>query len=77
MSKQEKWRIRKYVQRHFPTKGKRCVICGSTENLHRHHIDENIRNNKPGNITILCKNCHQAVHSHAAEFNLKSSKIDW
>lgn len=35
-----------------------CEICGTTENLQRHHPDYN----KPKEVIILCKNCHEKVH---------------
>lgn len=40
------------------TLGKKCKLCGSTENLVRHHPDYN----KPFVIVTLCKSCHFNVH---------------
>jgi hypothetical protein len=34
--------------------GEKCVVCGSTEKLHRHHPDYS----KPLEIITLCQECH-------------------
>ena len=45
-----------------------CQLCGSTYNLHRHHIryrSEFGTNTNPtyiGNIIVLCDKCHRLVH---------------
>lgn len=43
-----------------------CQICGSTENLHCHHIEGYTQNkmiaNDLPNVTTLCKKCHKEVH---------------
>lgn len=44
-----------------------CEICGSTEELDVHHIDENRKNNYPINLITLCKSCHARVHSKNLE----------
>lgn len=38
--------------------GNRCEICGSTENLERHHIDYD----KPELVVTLCRECHMKIH---------------
>jgi 5-methylcytosine-specific restriction endonuclease McrA len=47
-----------------------CVLCGSTENIQVHHIDENGRNkpkeeqnNDLSNLTTLCGSCHIKQHN--------------
>lgn len=40
-----------------------CKKCGSTKNLCIHHIDENRYNNVLENLTVLCKKCHQELHT--------------
>ena len=40
-----------------------CHICKSTENMLIHHNDENKLNNATENLTVLCRPCHQRVHS--------------
>ena len=40
-----------------------CEICGATEDLQVHHVDENPRNNAPSNLRTLCRSCHRRCHS--------------
>lgn len=36
-----------------------CQKCGAKNHpLHMHHIDGNMTNNDPSNLTTLCKECH-------------------
>jgi hypothetical protein len=42
-----------------------CARCGynkSKGSLHRHHVDRNHDNDEPGNVVILCSNCHMELH---------------
>lgn len=39
-----------------------CAICGITDVLDVHHIDENRSNNKKENLIFLCPNDHARVH---------------
>lgn len=39
-----------------------CQICDKKENLHLHHIDNNIDNNLRENLVLLCEECHKYVH---------------
>jgi hypothetical protein len=55
-----------------------CARCGTKENLHIHHVDHkghnvpsNQRNNAPGNIEILCRECHGAVHGNICGWSRK------
>ena len=43
-----------------------CQLCGSTFNLHRHHIRYGKEGRKTyiGNIIVLCEKCHKKVHSN-------------
>lgn len=41
---------------------KECELCGSKNNLLRHHRDHNRKNNVKKNIQVLCKKCHQKHH---------------
>lgn len=38
--------------------GHQCSLCGSTENLERHHPDYS----KPLEIVTLCESCHRRIH---------------
>jgi len=44
----------------------RCVLCGSSDGLHVHHLDNSGRekdcNNSPDNLVVLCGSCHSAIH---------------
>lgn len=42
-----------------------CEACGSTENLHAHHVDGQPKNNNPENIQTLCAYCHNFLHATA------------
>jgi hypothetical protein len=35
-----------------------CEVCGSTENLERHHEDYS----KPSDVKVLCTSCHKKLH---------------
>jgi thymidylate synthase (FAD) len=39
-----------------------CWGCGTSNNVERHHIDENPSNPDEGNILFLCQKCHKAFH---------------
>ena len=40
---------------------KKCAMCGSTENIHVHHIDKNHSNNNIENLMYLCAKCHNNI----------------
>lgn len=40
----------------------KCFFCGKTNNLHNHHIDNDINNWDPSNKLTLCQNCHKLLH---------------
>jgi 5-methylcytosine-specific restriction endonuclease McrA len=56
----EKWR------RHILDRDKICQKCGSSENLHVHHIGQYVDNEwlrlKNMNGVVLCKTCHSLQH---------------
>jgi len=43
---------------------KNCEICGKITYTERHHINSRCfqGSNRPYNISLLCPNCHAAVH---------------
>lgn len=43
-----------------------CQLCGSSFNLHRHHIRYGACGRKTyiGNVIVLCNKCHSLVHSN-------------
>lgn len=48
------------------TPEKVCVRCGSTENVHVHHVDRNVLNDARSNLEELCSICHHKEHARAA-----------
>ena len=40
----------------------KCSVCGKTEGLHIHHKDDNPKNNRIDNLTVLCGVCHKKIH---------------
>ena len=42
-----------------------CVVCGSKEHLHDHHLRKRSRqgSNRAGNLVTLCEGCHDDVHA--------------
>lgn len=52
------WRARKH-------RGPRCEACGSTDQLHAHHVDGQPMNNEAENIQTLCVFCHNFLHATA------------
>lgn len=65
MYKHGRWGIKK--------KKTKCANCGATTNLLHHHIDHNEKNNKPSNIRVLCKRCHERHHERGYNFNRKQA----
>ena len=41
-------------------KSGRCLICGSRENLEKHHLNPI----NPFSVIRLCRKCHRGLHSH-------------
>ena len=48
-----------------------CIDCGSKENIHIHHKNQNISDNRPENLVALCKSCHSRLHT------LKENNTAW
>jgi hypothetical protein len=40
----------------------KCSVCGDTEKLCCHHIDEDYENNELSNLAIMCASCHSKHH---------------
>ena len=41
---------------------KPCVVCGFSEVIDLHHLDENKKNNSEANLISLCPNHHRMIH---------------
>lgn len=58
----ERWKIKKEYALQWADN--RCQICNSTENLNVHHrVYGNVGNEKPNDLTVLCKDCHSLFHN--------------
>ena len=44
-------------------KGKVCDLCDSKCKIIVHHKDENKKNHKFNNLQVLCRSCHDRIHS--------------
>lgn len=57
-----------------------CQLCGSTYQLHRHHIRygglDGGRLTYIGNIIVLCESCHKKVHSNKKYWKPKLIELD-
>src|SRR5262249_12260821 len=52
-----------------------CTCCGFNKwplILQLHHIDKNRENNSLENLTVLCPNCHRALHHKVEGINFRS-----
>lgn len=47
----------------FNTQGQSCARCGSNQDIHIHHIDQDRTNNQPSNAQVLCSDCHKKKHT--------------
>ena len=56
---------------------KPCAICGTDENIERHHIDENTLNNDEFNIRFLCVKHHNLFTKSPPSIEQKLEKIAW
>lgn len=55
------WRERRLVE--LERTGHRCEHCAATKELHVHHLTyEHKGNERPGELLVLCKPCHEHVH---------------
>ena len=57
----------------------KCKLCGTSQNLHLHHIiyrseDRNLIN-EPSNCIMLCIKCHELVHSNKKEWQPKLKEL--
>jgi len=57
----------------------RCKLCGTSQNLHLHHIiyrsEEKDLINEPSNCIMLCFKCHELVHSNKKEWQPKLKEM--
>ena len=58
--------------------GYKCVLCGSNENLHVHHIKPISEGGKdnPRNLVTLCEKCHTTVHNDNKKFKKYTKQFE-
>lgn len=39
-----------------------CLVCGTSEKLQVHHVDEDYTNDDPSNLATVCASCHMKGH---------------
>lgn len=73
--------IKHYRQRALDVLGEICKFCGSTKDLHVHHINGDRSDNTVFNLAPLCQSCHVSIHwqirkglSHEEAFDLVKEK---
>lgn len=56
-----------------------CVLCGSTKKLHRHHLIPRSKGgtDTPENQVVLCKKCHEKIHTGEAVLDRKGKTFVW
>ena len=47
--------------------GRRCTLCGASEELHIHHVNLNKTDDNPDNLLTLCEICHARIHTALAQ----------
>ena len=50
-----------------------CENCGRKYNLETHHKDGDRKNNKPENLTKVCRRCHMILDGRLANLNYHNS----
>ena len=62
---------RTYQRKAYEFYGKKCSVCGETENqIDVHHKDKNRKNNKIENLQVLCASCHTKLHKNPLSNNI-------
>jgi hypothetical protein len=58
--------------------GYRCQVCNSPDYLEAHHRTyERMCDELPGDITVLCKECHELFSQFGRLGSLDKSYLDW
>lgn len=70
-AKRDKYGITSYVTVAEKFYKRECAVCGITDVLDVHHIDENRNNFHPSNLIFLCPNDHYRLHRNNDDNVLK------
>ena len=54
-----------------------CWRCGAANRLSVHHDDRNRRNNKNGNIYVICASCHGKIHAKDPRLGKDRFKVNY
>ena len=72
------------VRKQVLDRDKRCRSCGTTQNLHLHHVIYRGQkkgllegNHSPNNLLTLCLECHSLVHSNKARYQPLCLALIW
>lgn len=65
-----------YRKKALAAKEQKCAECGAESNLEVHHIDTNRWNNDLENLAVVCKECHDRIHSSDPEMGHWHEKFD-
>lgn len=55
--------VKDYVIRAYKFLPPYCALCFDCRNLSVHHKDDNNKNNELNNLIILCRKCHDELHT--------------
>jgi len=56
----KKYNIRKATSHKYPLKNEKCNVCGTKEDLQRHHLKYTI---KREDFIVLCRTHHNSLHA--------------
>lgn len=74
------WKQDRYVTTCFLHHKKECVVCGESNVIDVHHLDEDRNNNEPRNLIPLCPTHHRYWHSqfrHLIESKIQEYLRTW
>jgi hypothetical protein len=56
---------------------KACVVCSTTKQLHCHHVDQDVRDNRPEKLIMLCSTHHMEHHKSSTPRQRETSLHQW
>ena len=69
----------KNVREKVLNRDRACIVCGSTEKLHRHHLIPRAKggSDTPRNQVLLCRDCHRKLHAGELTLDRKGITFQW